>query len=354
MTALQHISAFRFELPPEQEAAEPPEARGLSRDAVRLMVSRYGDDRVEHVRFRDLPAFLRPGDLLVINTSGTLKAALPVHRTDGTRMALHLSTALPAGLWTVELREPGAGASKPFFAASAGETLSLPAGGTATLHAPYRSAGAISRRLWVASLELPAPLERYLDEHGTPIRYGYVREPWPADYYQTVYATEMGSAEMPSAGRAFTAELLARLVTSGVQVAPLILHTGVASLESHERPYEEPYRVPLDTARSVNTARAAGRRVVAVGTTTVRALETAADEEGVVHPAQGWTDLVIAPGRPLRAVDGLLTGLHEPRASHLDMLGALCGQRHLEITYAEALREGYLWHEFGDLHLILP
>jgi S-adenosylmethionine:tRNA ribosyltransferase-isomerase len=159
---------------------------------------------------------------------------------------------------------------------------------------------------------------------------------------------------MPSAGRAFTPQLITRLVAKGVQIAPLILHTGVASLEEHEPPYEEFYRVPLDTARLVNAARAAGRRVIAVGTTVVRALETVTDAEGVTHPGEGWTRLVITPERGLRAVNGLLTGLHEPEASHLAMLQALAGLEHLEITYAEALKQGYLWHEFGDLHLMLP
>ena len=158
---------------------------------------------------------------------------------------------------------------------------------------------------------------------------------------------------MPSAGRAFTPELITRLVARGVQVAPLLLHTGVASLEDHEPPYEEYYEIPAASARLINQARREGRRVIAVGTTVVRALETVV-ADGEVHPGQGWTGLVITPQRRLRAVSGLLTGLHEPRASHLAMLAALAGEAHLRLAYAEALRERYLWHEFGDLHLILP
>ncbi len=164
----------------------------------------------------------------------------------------------------------------------------------------------------------------------------------------------MGSAEMPSAGRPFTPELLTQLMARGVHVVPLILHTGVASPEGHEPPYEEFYRVPVEAARTVNMARTAGKRVVAVGTTVVRALETVADGEGAVHPGQGWTRLVITPQRGLRVVDGLLTGLHEPRITHLAMLEALTGPYHLQVAYAEAIQRGYLWHEFGDLHLILP
>jgi len=198
-------------------------------------------------------------------------------------------------------------------------------------------------------------LEDYLERYGFPIRYSYVKQSWPTNYYQTVYVTEKGSAEMPSAGRAFTPELITRLVARGVQFAPLLLHTGVASLEEHEPPYEEYYRVPPETARMVNAAHASGKRVIAVGTTVVRALETVTDVEGITYSGEGWTRLVVTPQIGIHAVNALLTGLHEPRATHLAMIEALAaGSEHLQITYAEALREGYLWHEFGDLHLILP
>lgn len=351
------LESLDFELPPELEACAPPESRGLRRDQVRLMVSRRDTDAVSHAQFCDLPEYLEPGDLLVINTSGTLSAALAATRVDGAALELHLSTQLPAGLWIVEPRQPTERASAPFAGAIAGEILRLPAGASATLLAPYHQepigAPAAPSRLWIARLSLPEPLLPYLARHGFPIRYGYVARQWPIEAYQTVYATEPGSAEMPSAGRAFTPELITRLVAAGVAIAPLLLHTGVASLESHEPPYEEFYRVPLDTARQVNAARAAGRRVVAVGTTVVRALETVTDQDGTAHPGEGWTRLVITPERGLRAVSALLTGLHEPRASHLDMLEALAGRRHLCVAYAAALRERYLWHEFGDLHLIV-
>jgi S-adenosylmethionine:tRNA ribosyltransferase-isomerase len=322
---------------------------------VRLMVSYASDDRVIHSRFRDIEDFLEAGDVLVINTSGTMKAALEAEREDGTALELHLSTHLPANLWIVELRRLVGTSTEPFRHATPGERLRLPEGATATLHTPYPNSPTQSEgsRLWISTLESPRPLDEYLDRHGFPIRYGYVRESWPISYYQTVYATETGSAEMPSAGRAFTPELITRLISRGVQFAPLILHTGVASLEGDEPPYEEFYRVPPETARLVNAARAAGRRVVAVGTTVVRALETVTGEDGITHPGEGWTRLIVTPERPVRSVDAMLTGLHEPRSSHLAMLEALAGRKHLGITYGEALREGYLWHEFGDLHLIL-
>ena len=362
--------ALDFELPPELEAGEPPEARGLDRDEVRLMVSYRSDDRVVHSRFRDLPDFLEAGDVLVINTSGTMNAALPAQREDGTALELHLSTRLPAGLWIVEVRRPTDTATEPFRHATAGETLYLPDGARSTLHTPYPPrAGSDGSRLWISTLDLPDPIDEYLDRHGAPIRYGYVKESWPLDYYQTVYVTEVGSAEMPSAGRAFTPELITRLVARGIQIAPLVLHTGVASLEDHEPPYEEFYRVPPETASLVNSAHTSGRRVVAVGTTVVRALETVTDQDGTTHPGEGWTRLVVTPERGIRSVDAMLTGLHEPRSTHLAMLEALTtrkpsplasglaelrtGREHLKVAYAEALKGGYLWHEFGDLHLIL-
>jgi len=350
------LTALDFVLPPELEAGEPPEARRLTRDAVRLMVSYRSSDRVEHARFRDIGRFLGPGDLLVINTSGTMNAALPAERQDGTLLELHLSTHLADTLWSVELRLPKSGATAPFLEAAPGETLGLPAGATVRLLRPYShvSPDGHGVRLWLAELSLPVDLNAYLTQHGFPIRYGYVPDAWPSAYYQTVFATDTGSAEMPSAGRAFTPELVTRLVARGVQFAPLLLHTGVASLEDHEPPYAEWYLVPKETAQLVNAARADGRRVIAVGTTVVRALETVSDGRNGVHSGAGWTDLVITPERGIRCVDGLLTGLHEPRATHLAMLEALADREHLAVAYQESLRERYLWHEFGDLHLLLP
>lgn len=353
-------SDFDFILPPELEAHEPPEARGLHRDQVRLMVSSGAGERVEHAQFTQLPGFLAAGDVLVINTSATRPASLPAVRRDGTPLRVHLSTQLPADLWLVEVRRPAESANRPFLHAAPGETLTLPDGASVTLHTPHAAAlrhqPDAPVRLWVASLHLPPgwAVDDFLARHGAPIRYGYVPRAWPISSYQTVYATEPGSAEMPSAGRAFTPELLTRLAAQGVQIAPLVLHTGVASQERGEPPYEEFFRVPPDTARRVNAARAANRRVIAVGTTVVRALETVADADGLAHPGEGWTTLVITPARKMRVVTGLLTGLHEPEATHLAMLRALASRAHLQNAYAEALRQRYLWHEFGDLHLILP
>jgi S-adenosylmethionine:tRNA ribosyltransferase-isomerase len=338
-----------FELPRELEAHEPPEARGLARDDVRLLVSRPGAPPA-HARFRDLPDILDAGDLLVINTSATLPASLDAVRPDGSVVELHLSTPLPAGLWVVELRRPAHPGPLPFHTDVTGETLTLPAGATVELLARYPKSG----RLWVAVLHLPAEVEEYLSSHGRPIRYGHVDHDWPLSAYQTVYANEPGSAEMPSAGRAFTPELITALVARGIGVTPIVLHAGVGSLETGELPAPEPFRVPATTAARVNATRANGGRVIAVGTTVVRALETVADAGGVAHPGEGWTEVIITAERGIRVVDGLLTGWHEPAASHLLMLEAVAGREMLDDAYQAALAGGYLWHEFGDLHLLLP
>ena len=251
-----------------------------------------------------------------------MNAALNATAPDGGEFELHVSTELPGGFWTVELRVPGDGASLPFRRARVGTTLRLPAGGHATLLAPYPLAGSLnsSSRLWMAALVVPDSVPAYLARFGFPIRYSYVKGSWPSSMYQTVFANEIGSAEMPSAGRPFTPELVTRLVSSGIQVAPILLHTGVASLEDHEPPYEEFYRVSAETAARVNAAKRRGHRVVAVGTTVVRALETVTDERGRTSAGEGWTNLVITQDRPLRAVNALVTGLHEPHATHLTML----------------------------------
>jgi S-adenosylmethionine:tRNA ribosyltransferase-isomerase len=347
-------------LPADREATAPPEARGLTRDGVRLMVSDLAADRVTHATFREIGDFLAPGDLLVVNTSGTRASALPaMRRRDRLALRLHLSTHKGGDRWVIELRQPIGGKpsgseTRPFLSAAQGEMFDLPDGGRVRLIAPH-AVGALpgSVRLWDAAIRFPGGEAEYLARYAAPIRYGYVSEPWPLPYYQTVFATETGSAEMPSAGRAFMHELVTYLIARGIEFAPLMLHTGVASLEDHEPPYEEWFRVPAETARRVNAAHVQGRRTIAVGTTAVRALETAVGEDGFVDPAEGWTDLVITPERGMRVVNGLLTGLHEPRATHLWMLEALAGRIHLRRAYAEALAREYLWHEFGDLHLLL-
>jgi S-adenosylmethionine:tRNA ribosyltransferase-isomerase len=339
-----------FELPPELEATQPPELTLGRRDAVRLMVS-VGTEAPVHATAAELARFLSPGDLVVINTSATVPAAVDATAPGGEYVVVHLSTELPTGLWLVEVRRPVDGAAAgPHDGDFTGATLGLPGHGRA--HLLGRMPG--SQRLWVAELTLDRPVVDYLEQWGRPIRYRYVPATWPIDAYRNAYAAEPGSAEMPSAGRPVTERVLTSLVARGIGVAPLVLHTGVASLEGHELPYPERYKVPVETARRVNETHAAGHRVVAIGTTVVRALETVTDDEGTTHPGEGWTELVITAERGVRAVDGLLTGWHEPEASHLQMLEGVAGRRALELAYTEALAQGYLWHEFGDSHLLLP
>lgn len=324
------MSQLTFALPPELEAHAPPERFGLERDQVRLLVSYRDNDSLVHTRFRRLPEFLSPGDVLVVNSSKTINAALRAEVGE-----LHLSQHLGDNRWVVEPRE---------FTPSPAERVAV-ADGAVTFIEPYRGS-----RLWLAELDVPGDAMAYLERHGFPIRYRYVPRQWPLSYYQTVFGTEPGSAEMPSAGRGFTKRMVAEIESRGVIIAPILLHTGVASQEKHEPPYPEYFRVSDATARAVNEA----RRVIGVGTTAVRAIETVSTPDGCVTAGEGWTDLVITPERGLRVVDALLTGFHEPRASHLAMLEALAGRPHLEIAYGAALRARYLWHEFGDLHLILP
>jgi S-adenosylmethionine:tRNA ribosyltransferase-isomerase len=340
------MTVLDFVLPKRLEAHEPPEPR----DSVRMLVATAAAGRsgfcggqgrqsgtaageLWHRRFVDLPEILRPGDTLVVNASGTLPAAVPVHDGPG---SIHFSTELDDGRWLVEPR--GTTARNP----------RLRGGATVRLEQPYAEG-----RLYFASVDVPS-VRDYLFKHGEPIRYGYVPRRWPLSAYQTVFATEPGSAEMPSAGRPFTDRVVTRLVSAGVVVTPIVLHTGVASAEAHERPYPERFAVPDSTAAAVNATRSRGGRVIAVGTTVVRALESAVTPAGDVVARRGWTDLVITPERGVRVVDGLLTGFHEPRASHLDLLAAIMDRCVLDRCYAEALAAAYKWHEFGDVNLLLP
>lgn len=340
------IPATRFVLPPGAEAHEPPERRGLARDGVRLLVARPGG--VEHRRFHELASVLDPGDLLVVNTSATLPAALDIRHHDGRAMTLHVATALDDGDWVVEPRRPDG----PERHVAAGDRLGLP-GVVLTLVAPYPDEHA-PRRLWRARPWPPVGLAGYLATYGWPIAYGHLAGRFPIADHQTVYATDPGSAEMPSAGRPLSEHLLVRLMARGVTVAPLVLHAGVSSPEKHEPPTPERYTVPPATARLVNSAHDAGARVVAVGTTVVRALETVAAPDGTVSPGHGWTDLVLGAHRPARTITGLISGLHEPEASHLALLEAVAGPALVGRAYEAAVAQRYLWHEFGDSTLLLP
>lgn len=337
-----------FERPQALQASGPPERRGLERDEVRLLISTARGH--EHARFRDLPRFLAPGTLLVVNTSATLPASLPARHPALGPLVANVSTDYGSGLYLIELRKSAAEPGP--LPVEVGDTLEI-AGLPARLVAPHPGLP----RLWFVRVE--AGLGRATEREGTPIRYGYLEAPYPPlAAYQTLFARKPGSAEMPSAGRPFTPRVLDALQARGIALAGVTLHAGVSSheLEADEVEnqvlYAEPFEVPQRTADAVTAARREGRPVIAIGTTVVRALESAWDGERV-RAAAGFTRLLIHPGRPVHAVDGLLTGLHDPLASHLALLYALAPKELVRTGYEEAVREGYLWHEFGDSHLLL-
>jgi S-adenosylmethionine:tRNA ribosyltransferase-isomerase len=323
-----------------------------ARADVHLMVAKRSTSDVSHHRFAELGDALDAGDLLVVNTSAVVPAALDARGTDGSALRLHLSTQQPGGFWVIEPRR-SAGPGTERYVGTPPAHLVLPGGGRAELLAPY-PAGTGLVRLWLARIDVPGDLLAYLRAHGQPIRYAHAEAAWPIEAYQSVFSRDPGSAEMPSAARPFTEALVTDLMTRGVVLAPITLHTGVSSPEAGEPPYAERYEVPPATASLVNAAHADGRRVIAVGTTVVRALESTADGAGRSHPGRGWTELVVTPERGVRVVDGLVTGWHEPASSHLAMLEAIAGRELLDASYAAAVTEGYRWHEFGDSHLILP
>jgi S-adenosylmethionine:tRNA ribosyltransferase-isomerase len=318
----------------------------LCEQATALLVARRGDGSLTDTHFDRLGEHLAEGDLLVVNNSATIAASLHA-RLDGERIELRLSTPLDDRRWLVELRTVDL---RPLAPPPPPARVELPGGAQATLVAAFGE----SRRLSVAELRLGAPVDDYLARHGRPIRYPHSDGERPIGDYQTVFALDPGSVEMPSAARPFTPELVAELVARGVLLAPVTLHTGVSSLEAGEAPYPERYRVPPATAWLVNAVHANGGSVIAVGTTVVRALETVAAPDGTVAPGAGYTDLVVTPERGLRAIDGLITGWHEPESSHLQLLEAAAGRTLLERSYRVARGHGYAWHEFGDSHLILP
>lgn len=357
MTLLQETPTTVFPEAGEHVADRPAEARGAARDDVRLLVAR--PQGLAHRRFADLADELEPGDLVVVNNSATVAAQVDVVDGTGRARVLHLATPLDDGSWVVELRTAPA-AARAVLDARPGEVLTaLPASRepvTVELVAPYPRGGSSptghGNRLWRASVA--GPLARHVERHGRPISYGYLDRPYPLEAYQSVFATVPGSAEMPSAGRPFTASLVTRLVARGVSVAPVTLHTGVSSQEAGEAPQVERFEVGDHTARQVNAARVTGHRVVAVGTTVTRALESAVDPDGRVVPRRGWTDRVVTPRQPPRVVSGLVTGWHDPQASHLLLVEAVAGAALAQRAYDAAVREGYWWHEFGDAGLFLP
>ena len=367
MASTINNKALQFDLPKTLESAKPTEERGLPRDGVRLLVSDRTNNKITHTKFNNITRHLQAGDVLVVNTSGTLPAALPIQLPNDNEGRLHLSTKLSDKEWLVEIREVMGSKTERTslnFEDSILYFPNLPAqpwphgqagGGKVIIESNYYNEPSNGNhlRLWKAIFDLPVSVESYLATFGRAIKYLNVHEHYPIEYYQTVFANEMGSSEMPSAGRAFTKGLLLDLVLKGVQIAPVVLHTGVSSLEAHEKPYPEYFKVPAFTASTVNRAKEEGRRIVAIGTTSIRAIESAVNTKGRVVATEGMTDLFITPDRGLKVVNSMLTGFHEPQASHLLMMEALADREHLAMSYTAAIEQGYQWHEFGDLHLIL-
>jgi S-adenosylmethionine:tRNA ribosyltransferase-isomerase len=368
-TLLATQPSTHFASPEGHTATEPPELRGLRRDGVRLMVATPAG--IRHTVFYRLGDQLSAGDVLVVNTSATVPGQLDGNR-DGSAVVVHIANRLGDGTRVVELRT-APDASAPVLDGRVGEQIDLPAGGVLELIAPYpelratttaadsardaraaqqiashSSPNGVGNRLWRGRLTMPQSLSNYLREHARPISYGYLNGSFPISAYQTIFALCPGSAEMPSAGRPFSAELVARLVARGVIFAPITLHTGLSSQDAGEAPQPEWFEVSETTAHLVNSSRARGGRVIAVGTTATRAIESAARPDGVVTAAWGWTDLVISPERPVRVVDGLITGWHNPDASHLLLVESVAGAELTQHAYDAAVAEHYLWHEFGD------
>ncbi|HEU5143767.1 MAG TPA: S-adenosylmethionine:tRNA ribosyltransferase-isomerase [Dermatophilaceae bacterium] len=358
-TAASRMPLTTFSSPGTLTADAPPELRGLRRDGVRLLVA--SGQGVEHTTFSRIGDHLRSGDLLVVNNSATVAGEVDAVLRGRGPIVVHVSTELDDGTWVVELRTAPDGA-RAVLDAVAGDVVELHGDRRRRpellLESPYPEEGSsptrAGNRLWRARGASGGGLPDHLARHGRPIAYGYLRGRYPLAAYQTVFGTIPGSAEMASAARPFTAELVTRLVSAGVVIAPITLHTGLSSQESGEAPQPERFAVPAATATLVNAVRARGGRVVAVGTTATRAIESVASPDGVVHAADGWTDLVITPDRPARVVRGLVTGWHDPDASHLLLVESVAGPGLTQHAYDVASHEGYAWHEFGDSCLFLP
>jgi S-adenosylmethionine:tRNA ribosyltransferase-isomerase len=341
-----------FFLPPELSADRPPERRGLVRDRVRLLVIDRQNGEVTHTRFDRLTSLLRRDDLLVFNASRTLPAALSA-TTLQVRMEVRLAERLPDETWLALLLDQSEEHKERI---ASGLLLDFGRDLTATV---------IQRdervpKLWrVQFSKTGTELLDSIYRLGQPIRYRYVSAPWSLNYYQNIYANQPGASEMPSAGRPFSWRLLFQLRRIGVDTASITLHTGLSSymddeIDRQHIASEEEYRIGEMAIAKIRRAQQLGGRIIAVGTTVVRALESMISEQsGKIEACHRYTRLKITDHYRLRLVNGLLTGLHEPEASHLDLLSAFIPVQSLRSAYAEAIDRRYLWHEFGDVNLIL-
>lgn len=325
-----------FSLPAELNASSPPEERGFRRDHVKLMVIDKDTGAIAHDLFYRLGDYLRKGDLLLLNNSRTIPAVL--RSLCGKEMRLARSAM--NGHWDVLIIGDGIkrGTELHFPNQLMAKVLGKVAG----------------TALWTVCFNQEnEPFFDTLYRYGEPIRYEYIHSPWELESYQTVYASVPGSAEMPSAGRAFSWELLFDLQKKGVTLGFLQLHTGLSDYLNDDpvKPGENPeyYHIPKKTLQMIDETKKAGGRIIAVGTTVVRAIETAI----LTGESEGITTLYINEHTKLQAVDGLLTGFHEAEASHLDLLFSIIDSPKLISAYENAIKKKYLWHEFGDMNLII-
>jgi S-adenosylmethionine:tRNA ribosyltransferase-isomerase len=345
-------SIVQFELPTHLACPKPTEERNIRRDEVRLLIT-TGSGRADHTLFKHVDQYLQAGDVLLVNTSATRASALPTLLPDGRKGVIHVSNKIGVREWLVEIREVRNSKTIRWQQGEEGIIFRLPANANFTLRKRFYDDRQLLG-LWIAEFNGRQDPESYLDQYAVPIQYEKLEKRYPLSYYQTFFSFHPGSAEMPSAGRGFTASLVNKLLKKGIVFAPVLLHTGVSSLEENERPYPEYMEMNPVSAAIINTAKSEGRRIIATGTTMVRAVESVADKDVIVSSYQGNTDLFIDSDYSVKVVDGLLTGFHEPRASHLNMLQAIAGFDHMEHAYKVALEKNYYWHQFGDLHLILP
>jgi S-adenosylmethionine:tRNA ribosyltransferase-isomerase len=345
--AEDELQAFDYALPPDRIAQEPAEPR----DAARLLVLDRGDGTLRDARVADLGAYLRAGDCLVVNDTRVLPARLLGRLEGGERAAEVLLLEPVDDEWAVLLR--------PARRCPVGTRLVLADGAARATVTAREEAGRGRIRL-----EWPGPVEALLEAHGVPPLPPYIhrhRKPGGEDWarYQTVYARHPGAVAAPTAGLHFTPGLLAGLAARAVEVHPVTLHVGPGTFRpvrarrvAEHRMEPERFEVPRLTAAAVRRARAEGRRIVAVGTTTVRCLETAADPEGGVAAGTGRTGLTILPGHRFRAVDALLTNFHLPRSSLLLLVAAFAGRERVLRAYAHAIAAGYRFYSYGDAMLI--
>jgi S-adenosylmethionine:tRNA ribosyltransferase-isomerase len=339
------VDDLQFDRPAGLEATSPAERRGLARDEVRLMVTRKG--RSEDHRFLELPRILRAGDLLVVNRSATLAASLPAMGPAGP-FRISLSTEYGQGVW---LTEPRVSSAVPGPLPLADQDQLTVAG------VPARFVSEFPGLPRLAFLRFQGDLRRAMRRHGEPVRYSYASGAFPLEDYQTIFGAVPGSAEMASAGRPFSARILEQLRRRRISVAEILLHAGVSSLEIETERVEaspvapEPFAVPSRTVEAIAETRERGGRVIAIGTTVVRAL-AAARSGGELRAARGFTRILLGPENPPEGIDAILTGFHDPRTTHLALLHGIAGRHAIDQSYSAAVARGYLWHEFGDSHLL--